>query len=135
MFLNVISVGLNIELSPQPKKKILLRYYKKALLRLENKLSKCVIKGCQKQRYKNHFCCKDHWNQWGCPYRDTEIIIGTSITYYCRVIGKELCISQEICFDHYKECSYYLFPEPLCKNYNKKGCIVCPCDKFEKKGV
>lgn len=96
-------------------------------------MSKCAMKGCQNKCYKGHLFCEDHWKRWRCPYRDTEIILGTSITQYCGIVGKEFCISQEISFNDYEECSYYLFPEPLCKNYDKKACIVCPCDKFEKK--
>ena len=92
------------------------------------------MKGCQNECYKDNFCCEDHWNQWRCPYRDTEIIVRTTITYYCR-IQFDMCISQETNFKDYKECSHYLFPEPLCKNYNKKECVACPCDKFEKKEV
>lgn len=77
---------------------------------------------------------------YGCPYRDIEIIVRTSITFYCSVVGKDLCISQEYDIDC-EECSYYLFPEPLCKHYNKKECEKwvkeeferCPCEIFEKK--
>ena len=93
------------------------------------------MKGCQNKRYRDRFFCEDHRKHWDCPYRDTEIIVGTSLTYYCRIQGRDKCVSQESLFNNYKECSYYLFPEPLCKNYDKKVCIACPCDKFEKKEV
>lgn len=66
-----------------------------------------------------------------CPYRCREIIVGASRTEYCTIPGKNLCISQD--YDvSFEECSYFLFPEPLCINYDKKECITCPCDRFEK---
>lgn len=69
---------------------------------------------------------------FGCPLRHMEIVARTSMTVRCNIPGKDLCVSQEYLIENCEECSYYLFPEPLCKNYIKKECVSCPCDKFEQ---